>query len=120
MAEAIARALGGRAWEVASAGSRPAGGVHPLAIQLLQELELSVAGHRSKGVEELPYKRWDYVITMGCGDACPAVAGQIHRDWDLPDPASLSLEEARAVRDHLVERIRELLREAEQSGSRGT
>ena len=73
MAEAIAKSLAGDQWEVQSAGSHPSGRVHPVAIAAMKELGLDLSGHRSKGLEELPAREWDYVVTMGCGDACPAV-----------------------------------------------
>ena len=112
MAEAVARSLGGQRWEVASAGSHPSGHVHPLAVQLMNEIGLNLAGHRSKGLEDLPAKRWDYVVTMGCGDSCPAVAAEHRLDWDLPDPAGLSLEHSRAVRDRIIELVRDLMARA--------
>ncbi len=108
MAEAIARSLGQGRWEVWSAGSRPSGAVHPIAVTLMQELGLSLAGHASKGLEQVPPIRWDYVVTMGCGDACPTVAARHRLDWDIPDPVGRPLEEARRIRDELQARIRDV------------
>ena len=109
MAEALAQAAARPGWEIWSAGSAPGGGVHPLAIQLMDELKLDLRGRRSKGLEAVPAGPWDYVVTMGCGDACPAVAAHRRLDWDLPDPAALPLEEARRLRDDLKRRIEALL-----------
>ena len=110
MAEAIARSLVGDRWEIWSAGSNPSGHVHPIAIQMMQELGLDLRGHHSKGVDELPTRQWDYVVTMGCGDRCPNLKTGQRLDWDIPDPIGLPIEETRRIRDRLVEQIRQLLK----------
>jgi len=51
------------------------------------------------------------VITMGCGDACPVYPGKRYLDWDLPDPAGLSLDEVRPIRDEIARRVRDLITE---------
>jgi protein-tyrosine-phosphatase len=109
MAEAAAKALGGSRWEIWSAGSTPSGRVHPLAKELMAELGMDLSTHHSKGLDELPKRRWDVVVTMGCGDACPSVLAAHRVEWEIPDPAALPPEEARRVRDELVSRVRELL-----------
>lgn len=109
MAEVFARAIGGAAWEVASAGSHPSGHVHPLAIRLMGELKFDLSAQRSKGLDELPPRHWDYVVTMGCGDHCPTVPAQHRIDWELGDPAGLSLADARRIRDQIGTLIQELL-----------
>jgi arsenate reductase (thioredoxin) len=62
------------------------------------------------------------VITMGCGDACPIYPGKRYEDWVVDDPAGKSLEEVRAIRDAIDDRVRELLArvttEPEPVGSR--
>ncbi|MDP3703580.1 MAG: arsenate reductase ArsC [Candidatus Omnitrophota bacterium] len=109
MAEAMANAASHGAWDVWSAGSHPTGRVHPLAIQLMDEVGLNVRTHRSKGLQELPQQRWDYVVTMGCGDACPSIPAARRLDWALPDPVGMPIAEARAVRDQIMMRVRALL-----------
>jgi len=109
MAEAIAKSLGGDRWEVRSAGSSPSGRVHPVAIGAMKELGLDLSTHRSKGLEELPAREWDYVVTMGCGDACPTVPARHRLDWDIPDPVGLPMEEVRRIRDDLKQRVNRLL-----------
>ena len=109
MAEALAKSLAGPEWEIWSAGSRPAGQVHPVAVQMMQELGLSLAGHVSKGVQDLPPKQWDYVVTMGCGESCPTLPARQRLDWPLPDPVGLPIEETRKIRDDLRTRVREMV-----------
>jgi len=109
MAEAIAKSLAADRWEVWSAGSSPSGRVHPVAIQAMQELGLDLSGHRSKGLDAIPVRQWDYVVTMGCGDTCPAVPARHRIEWDIPDPIGLPMEEVRRIRDDVVRRVDELL-----------
>ena len=109
MAEAFARMLSDEHWDIWSAGSHPSGTVHPLAIELMRERGLSLQSHRSKGLEALPRGRWEYVVTMGCGDQCPTVEALHRLSWDIPDPVALPREAARRVRDQIEQRVRELL-----------
>ena len=53
----------------------------------------------------------DAVVTMGCGDACPLYPGRRYLDWDLADPADLTLDGVRAVRDDVRSRVEDLLAE---------
>lgn len=109
MAEALARAAAGARWEVWSAGSHPSGRVHPVAIQAMQELGHDLSDHRSKGLDQVPTREWDVVVTMGCGDACPAVRAKRRLDWQIPDPVGLPMPEIRKIRDDLAQRVTALL-----------
>ena len=109
MAEAIAKSIAGNRWEVWSAGLHPSGRLHPVAVSLMRELGLDLSAHRSKGLEEVPQRRWDYVVTMGCGDNCPAVQARRRLAWEIPDPVALPPEEARRIRDRIATRVRELV-----------
>lgn len=51
----------------------------------------------------------DYVITMGCGDACPIFAGKQYLDWAVPDPHGRSLDVVRSIREHIEAEIHTLL-----------
>ena len=112
MAEAVAKSLVDDRWEVWSAGSRPSGQVDPVVRILMEEIGLDISDHHSKGLDAIPKQRWDYVVTMGCGDACPHVASEQRIDWDLPDPVGLPIEEARRIRDQIIDRLRKLLNAA--------
>lgn len=114
MAEGWVRHVLGDRVEVASAGTRPAGYVHPLAIRVMAEAGVSISQQRSKSVDQLADKPWDLVITV-CDSAreeCPYFPGgkeQIHVSF--PDPALVAgpshiREEAfRKVRDAIRERL---------------
>lgn len=89
MAEGILRAAAGDVLDVHSAGSKPAGYVHPLAIKAMAEIGIDISGHRSKSMSEFLNQKIDTVITV-CGKAdqvCPTYPGQIHRfHWPFDDP----------------------------------
>jgi arsenate reductase (thioredoxin) len=90
LAEGILRAAAGDLFEVASAGSQPAGYVHPLAIQVMREIGIDISGHRSKSLREFLAAKVETVITV-CGhvdQACPVFPGQVNRHhWPFDDPA---------------------------------
>lgn len=90
LAEAILRRAVGDLAEVASAGSKPAGYVHPMALEVLKEIGLDASHHRSKHLAEFLNSQVDTVITV-CGNAdqvCPAFPGQMNRHhWGFSDPA---------------------------------
>jgi protein-tyrosine-phosphatase len=108
MGEAFSRMHAAGAIEPASAGSAPSGIINPVAIEAMSERGYDLTTHRSKGLAGVGDGPWDYVITMGCGDACPWVASRHREDWRLADPAGMSLEELRAVRDEIETRVLEL------------
>ncbi len=58
----------------------------------------------------------DVVITMGCGDACPIYPGKRYLDWDLTDPAGLSVEGVRPIREDIDRRVRALLDDLAPTG----
>jgi arsenate reductase len=90
LAEGILRAAAGDFLDVQSAGSKPAGYVHPLAIQVMKEIGIDISGHRSKHMEEFLKQPIETVITV-CGNAdqaCPMFPGQVNRyHWPFDDPA---------------------------------
>jgi protein-tyrosine-phosphatase len=53
----------------------------------------------------------DVVVTMGCGDACPVYPGKRYLDWDLPDPAGMTVADVRPVRDEIRRRVAALTAE---------
>lgn len=90
MAEAILSAASTGAFRAASAGSKPTGYVHPLAVRALAEIGLDISGCRSKHLDEFLNEPVETVITV-CGNAdqvCPAFPGQVRRHhWGFDDPA---------------------------------
>ena len=89
LAEGVLRHAAGDRFEVASAGSKPTGRVHPLAIAVLKEIGIDISGHRSKHLDEFLTRKIETVITV-CGNAdaaCPVFPGQVNRHhWPFDDP----------------------------------
>jgi len=115
MAEGILRAAAGDALRVASAGSKPSGYVHPLAIRALAEIGIDISAHRSKHLGEFLTQDVETVITV-CGNAdqaCPMFPGQVNRHhWGFDDPAHATGTEEeqfavfRRVRDEIARTFR--------------
>lgn len=111
LAEGLLRAAAGDLLEVASAGSRPAGYVHPLSIEVMREIGIDISFHRSKPLEEFLSRSVETVITV-CGNAdqaCPMFPGQSNRHhWAFDDPAHAtgSREEQLAVFRRVRDEIR--------------
>jgi len=102
---------GGAGVEVSSAGSEPGDGVNPAVAQVLAERGIVVDDHTPS---QLTYDRVaaaDVVITMGCGEACPAVPGGRIVDWELEDPKGKDLDTVRRIVDDIDGRVRALLDE---------
>ena len=114
MAEAFARAMAPPAAEVWSAGVRPSG-VHPLAIQVMNEVGIDLSGQRSKHVDDVPWQTVDTVVSL-CSEMdeeCPVVPETTRRvRWPLPDPGQAPepkrLEAFREVRDEIRWRVSSL------------
>lgn len=109
MAEAFARIHGGDDVEAFSAGSRPSGVVNPKAIGAMRERGYDLGVHTSKLLSDLPDIEYDFVATMGCGDACPLVRAKRREDWDIPDPKNLPPDQFRTVRDLIEQNVRAAL-----------
>ncbi len=101
MAEGFARAHGRGRIAAFSAGSRPSGRINPRAIQFMREKGVDLASQHSKGLGDLPRVEWDWIVTMGCGDACPSLPARHRLDWELSDPKHLDDGGFRAVRDRI-------------------
>jgi len=110
IAEGILKNAAGDMLEVHSAGSNPAGYVHPLAIQVMKEIGIDISNHRSKHLKEFLNTQIETVITV-CDNAnenCPFFPGQVNRHhWSFEDPAKATGSEAeklavfRRVRDQI-------------------
>lgn len=111
LAEGILQQALGENFRVASAGSKPAGYVHPLAIKALAEIGIDISGHRSKHLDEFLSDEVETVITV-CGNAdqaCPVFPWQMNRHhWPFDDPAHAtgSEEEQMAVFRRVRDEIR--------------
>ena len=96
---------------VTSAGSQPASELNPAVVQVMAEIGVDISAEFPKPLTTGKVQAADIVITMGCGDACPVYPGNRYLDWDLPDPAGLTVEQIRPIRDEISTRIGTLLGE---------
>jgi arsenate reductase (thioredoxin) len=111
MAEGFLRTLSRDAFRVASAGSKPAGYVHPLAIRAMAEAGIDISGHTSKHMNEFLDRDVETVITV-CGNAdqvCPTYPGQVNRHhWPFADPAHATGSEEEQM--HVFRKVRDQIK----------
>jgi len=96
---------------VRSAGSAPGKDLNPAVVKAMAELGLSMTEEFPKPLTDDVVQAADVVVTMGCGDACAIYPGKRYEDWELTDPAGLSLGEVRGIRDDIRARVEALLAE---------
>ncbi|GIH49997.1 arsenate reductase ArsC [Microbispora rosea] len=111
MAAGFLSHLAGDRIEVRSAGSLPAEQVNPAAVAAMKEVGIDISGQIPKVLTPEAVQASDYVITMGCGDACPIFPGKKYLDWTLDDPAGKGVEAVRPIRDEIKTRIQALITE---------
>ena len=125
MAEGLWRTLGKGNWDSFSAGSKPAGFVHPMAIEVMQEIGIDLSNNRSKHLEEFTGQSFDLVVTVcdSAKAACPVFPGakdMLHWPFDDPALATGSSDEVRSqfrrVRSEIADRIQAYL--ADQASDR--
>ena len=109
MAQAFARIHGASVVESFSAGSRPSGVVNPRAVAAMRDKGYDLTTHESKSLDDVPPGPYEYVVTMGCGDACPWISANNREDWELADPKHMNDRELAAVRDDIERRVIALL-----------
>ncbi|HEX3960556.1 MAG TPA: arsenate reductase ArsC [Trebonia sp.] len=106
----LAREAAGRV-RVTSAGSEPASAVNPAVVAAMAEIGIDISAAVPKPLGPGQAGAADVVVTMGCGDACPVFPGKRYLDWQLPDPAGMTVQQVRPVRDEIAARVRGLLAE---------
>jgi arsenate reductase (thioredoxin) len=111
MAAALLRHMAGDEVHVRTAGSRPSGRVDSTVVEVLDEIGVRVGAEFPKPLTDEAVRAADFVITVGCGDACPIYPGRRYRDWPVADPIGQSVEEVRRIRDDIVARLTALCHE---------
>ncbi|MEV5576352.1 arsenate reductase ArsC [Spirillospora sp. NPDC052269] len=117
MAAAYLTHLVGDKVEVRSAGSEPADQVNPAVVEAMREEGIDISAEIPKVLTVDAVRASDVVITMGCGDTCPAFPGKRYLDWKLDDPAGQGVDAVRPIRDQIRARIEKLT--AELTGAQG-
>jgi len=98
-------------YEARSAGSRPAGRVHPEVVEAMRELDVDLSDRTPHRLDRDDMEWADVVVTMGCGDECPYIPGKRYVDWELEDPSGQPLPEVRRIRDDIQRRVADLAAE---------
>lgn len=111
MAAGYLQHLAGDRVEVRSAGSAPGNAVNPAAVEAMLEEGIDISAAKPKVLTEEAVQASDYVITMGCGDACPFFPGKTYLDWVLDDPAGQGVDAVRPIRDEIRHKIEGLIAE---------
>ncbi len=109
MAAGFAREIGGDKIKVWSGGSEPASQINKIAIQAMNEIGIDISGQIPAKWADSDIAQADVVITMGCGDTCPFVAGKRYEDWQLNDPAGQDIDTVRIIRDDIRIRVAALI-----------
>ncbi|VAX37619.1 Arsenate reductase thioredoxin-coupled, LMWP family [hydrothermal vent metagenome] len=118
MAEALWETIGNGEWETESAGSKPSGYVHPLAIEAMKELGLDISSYQSKSLDQFQGQSFDLLVTVcdNAKESCPVFSGakeMLHCPFDDPADAIGTDEEKmicfRRVRDEIQEKIQRYL-----------
>jgi arsenate reductase (thioredoxin) len=117
MSEALFERLVGGRHEAQSAGTTPAGRVHPEVVDAMRDLGIDLSDRRPRKLSDEQAEWADVIVTMGCGDECPYIPGKRYLDWDLRDPKGLPGEEVRAIRDEIAERVRLLAQDLDGEGA---
>lgn len=98
-----------------SAGTEIGDRVNPLAVEVMEEIGVSLAGRAPKRLTQEMADSADRIVTMGCGvdaSTCPARI-LVAEDWGLDDPAGKPIAEVRAIRDQIQRKVERILDEIE-------
>ncbi|MFC9263477.1 arsenate reductase ArsC [Streptomyces hydrogenans] len=117
MAAGFLRHLAGDRVEVRSAGSLPGDQVNPAAVAAMAELGIDISDQEPKVLTVEAAQASDYIITMGCGDACPYFPGKTYLDWVLEDPAGQGVEAVRPIRDEIKTLVEDLIAEIDSANA---
>lgn len=109
LAAAALRSRAGERVRVRTAGSVPAARVDPAVLTVIERRRWIPVLEFPKPLTDEVVRASDYVVTMGCGDACPVVAGRTYLDWQVDDPAGQPVAVVERIADEVDRRVRELL-----------
>lgn len=108
MAEALMKQLASDLFDVYSAGTENYHQVKPGAVQVIEEMGISMDGHYPKLLDAIP-ESLDILITMGCNVQCPFVPHRYMADWGLDDPSGGPIDDYRKTRDLIQQKCRQLI-----------
>lgn len=114
MAEGFAHIHGSNTLMPFSAGSKASGEVNNKAVIAMKAIGYDLTEHKSKGLDEFSDIKFDYLITLGCNDKCPNIETKLRKEWDIPDPKNMNLEDFFKVRDLIEKKVLSLIDEIGQ------
>lgn len=88
-----------------SAGTEPAARVHPEVLEAMREVGIDLADAKPNKLTPELARGSKFLITMGCGEACPVVPGAKREDWPLQDPKGQAADAVKKIRDEVRERV---------------
>lgn len=109
MAAALLKHHAAGSIHVRTAGSAPAGEIHPEALAALAARGIDLGEEFPKPLTDEVVQAADVVVTMGCGDACPIYPGKRYEDWEVGDPAGAEPARVRAIADEIETRVLRLV-----------
>jgi arsenate reductase (thioredoxin) len=92
-----------------SAGTRPGERIHPVVVDVMNEVGINLSNEKPQRLTEGLAHDAALLVTMGCGDECPLVAGLKVEDWPLQDPKDQPVEVVRRIRDDIKSRVAALV-----------
>ena len=109
MAAGYLKHLAGDQIKVLSAGTQPGTDINPMAMAVMLEEGIDLSTAKPEKLSDEKVLESDYVITMGCGDACPYFPGKTYLDWPLTDPKNQPIEVVRGIRDKIKAKVEDLI-----------
>jgi arsenate reductase len=92
-----------------SAGTQPGERVHPEVLEAMRDVGVDLSGVTPRLLTDELAATATMLITLGCGEACPAIPGLRRDDWPVEDPKGKPTERVRAIRDELRGRVEALI-----------
>lgn len=110
MAEGFFNKYAPKGYRAASAGTRPAGEINPIAVQAMKEVGIDISGQESKVITDEMIRNSSRAVNMGCMDKaeCPVLFLNNPLDWGVEDPKGKSIDGVRAIRNEIERRVKEL------------
>ncbi len=96
--------------QAVSAGTDPASCVHGCVVDAMNEVGIDLSCTKPQKLTEELASQANVLITMGCGESCPVVPGLKRYDWAISDPKGKSIEDVRAIRDEILDKVMNLIR----------
>jgi arsenate reductase len=95
--------------QAVSAGTEPGPRVHPEVLEAMKEVGIDLSGQTPQLLTDELARGARMLVTMGCGEQCPAVPGVQRDDWPLEDPKGKPLARVREIRDEVKRRVQALI-----------